>query len=656
MGCLLWPCRAFALGPHEIALLVNADSPRSIAIANYYAHMRGIPAANVVFVTLPERVLKPAGELSPEEFRRFIYDPVTSELNARKVNDHILFWAYSADFPVRIQTDPPMSLQGITFTRGVLPPADLVRKGLFLSRLFIGPDKPGGAYAVTRSLEQYADLLGTNYPLPSMSLAYFGARGLTLDENLQMLLRGRQSDHTRPDGPVYFLTSPDIRSTCRAWQYPEVSRDLEAMGVATLTTQLLPRPDTRLSGLMMGNCWAQDAMKGNMLPGCWADNITSLGAVFDHWDHTKISDWIRSGATAAEGSVTEPYAIWTKFPHARLFVHAASGCALAESLYQAIFCPLQLMLLGDPLSAPWQEDATLRLAEKDFDAKTGMRIFQAVISPEPRSLVRYMFLLDGQVIQSGLRDSCPIDPSALQGGYHELRAAGYLPGTVRAQCFNSLAIDDERNGRHVALESPGGRVVPDLQQPLLLKVRCGEKPAACTLFAGQRAVPGTYDTDQQIITADPLMVGSGPIDLRVEAVFSDGAIMRSAPIGLDVAWSNQPPPVPGLAVTTNVQHELVLAPVIQAGANKLARICWMEEVLGEELPEGSVVKPVLTGPWQWQSGRLWRPPSDKENELHTAALFPASGYIPAELRADLAVAPAWVPLIDQKAGLIFNVR
>ena len=66
---LLWwaalaPAPAVALGPEQLGLIVNTADPYSVEIGAHYARRRGIPPANVVFVTLP------AGrdEISREEF------------------------------------------------------------------------------------------------------------------------------------------------------------------------------------------------------------------------------------------------------------------------------------------------------------------------------------------------------------------------------------------------------------------------------------------------------------------------------------------------------------------------------------------------------------------------------------------------------------
>jgi len=63
-GAALAPPPAVALGPEQLGLIVNTADPYSVEIGAHHARRRGIPPANVVFVTLP------AGrdEISREEF------------------------------------------------------------------------------------------------------------------------------------------------------------------------------------------------------------------------------------------------------------------------------------------------------------------------------------------------------------------------------------------------------------------------------------------------------------------------------------------------------------------------------------------------------------------------------------------------------------
>ena len=45
---------AYALQPHEVALIVNKASQVSMEIGNHYAALRAIPPENVFYVSLPK--------------------------------------------------------------------------------------------------------------------------------------------------------------------------------------------------------------------------------------------------------------------------------------------------------------------------------------------------------------------------------------------------------------------------------------------------------------------------------------------------------------------------------------------------------------------------------------------------------------------------
>lgn len=85
-------------GPEGVAVVVNAQSWASMAVANEYIHLRKIPPANVVYlndVTTFETI-------GIEEFRQKILKPVMAALTERGVYGHIDCIAYSSDLPYSI--------------------------------------------------------------------------------------------------------------------------------------------------------------------------------------------------------------------------------------------------------------------------------------------------------------------------------------------------------------------------------------------------------------------------------------------------------------------------------------------------------------------------------------------------------------------------
>jgi hypothetical protein len=246
------------------------------------------------------------------------------------------------------------------------------------------------------------------------------------------------------------VTNTDVRSLCRQWEFAPAARELATRGIPTLITNAFPSgtgASPNLMGLMAGAADIPEAVtpgRFHFLPGAFADHLTSFGAAFDTEAQTKITAWIRAGATASAGTVVEPMSRWTKFPHARVFSHSAAGCTLMESVYQSIRCPLQILMIGEPLSAPWGTRATLSIRGlADGAVVTNRFTVSAEMTAQDGELFnRFLFLLDGRTLQPlGKASSATLDPAALSPGRHTLRIVAYGVGSVRCQSFSETAFE-----------------------------------------------------------------------------------------------------------------------------------------------------------------------------------------------------------------------
>jgi len=430
--------QVFALGPHEVLLLVNEESKDSVEIADEYAKLRSIPAVNIVRLRLP--VETALTSITRKDFTRLIWEPVTSEIAKRGIDDHILAWVYSVDFPSAVNFDPQLSIQGLTFLRNRLPDSDATMKGRYISPLFCGPDNPDGGAFSSQSFDVYRAWMGKDMPVPSMVLGCMGERGNTRDIVLKCLRRGATSDGTMPTGTVYFVTGEDVRAVCRAWQYPRAVKDLRTLGVRGVISSKLPSGDQRILGVMCGMVEVKPEEGWNaFLPGSMAEHLTSAAGIFASANQTKLSAWIKAGATASAGAVTEPYCLWTKFPSARFYVHYAKGCTVMESFYQSIRCPLQLLLAGDPLASPWAPKGDVELAGLEKETISGVvKLTAGVHSAQKSSYRKFMFLVDGRVV--GNESVLLLDAAALGKGAHTVRAVAYSTGSLRHQLFGEKRI------------------------------------------------------------------------------------------------------------------------------------------------------------------------------------------------------------------------
>ena len=98
LGFLLLANAVYAGGPENLLLVVNANSPSSLLLANHYISLRNIPERNVIYL---DDV--PKGEVSSRiHFRNKIMVPIVEQIEARQLSN-IDYIVYSSDFPSTYQ-------------------------------------------------------------------------------------------------------------------------------------------------------------------------------------------------------------------------------------------------------------------------------------------------------------------------------------------------------------------------------------------------------------------------------------------------------------------------------------------------------------------------------------------------------------------------
>lgn len=436
--------QSWALCPHEVLVLANENSIDSVLVAKTFVRLRGIPDSNLIRLPLPESITTNTTALSTNDFHSLIWEPAQNEIRKRGLNRHILAWVYSTDFPYRIQTQPELSLTGLTFLRGRVP-EDLVhtlgnpvgeekfdpRLTLYASPLFAGPEESETpSTPLSKTFDQARVALLEDMPLPAMVLGWTGTRGNTLEEVVDCLKRGAASDASFPDASFCVATNSDIRSTAREWEFSASQQDLAALGKDLAITPDFPATGS-YAGFLTGRVTLPESTM-ELLPGAYADHFTSYAAAFHVAHQSKQSEWIRCGATATSGTVTEPYAYWQKFANSSLFLHQVRGCSMVEAIYQSVRCPLQLLPVGDPLARPWGRTLSVKLEGLPSGALS--KPVTVFASAEDVSFpVRVEWLVDGRIVGSGA--SWSLDPAAFSLGKHTLRAVIRGPGPIRENGF-----------------------------------------------------------------------------------------------------------------------------------------------------------------------------------------------------------------------------
>jgi hypothetical protein len=540
---LLLSVRAAAQMPHRVAVLVNENSQNSKKAANVFAALHGVPGGNLIYLNLPESIVTGRAECTPEEFQTLIYDPAQKIIEQRGLTNQVLAWVYSVDFPIRVVTSPndrqQMSLMGLTFTRGKVPAMEMIEKGLFASSLFAGPVKEGGPQRLPFSFQMIKEGdggLGDKMPLPSMMLGYIGENGTDMDTVLRCLQNGVLARQSGAGKPVLLVQTGDkARSGPREWQFAAVKAEMGSRGGSATIYTNQPPAQTNLMGIMIGAETVTPSAFGSFAPGAFAEHLTSWSAEFQK-PQTKCTDWLKAGATVTAGMVTEPYNAWVKFPHARFFVHYASGCSAMESFYQSILSPLQVLLLGDPLSQIVGlpvEIKTIGLS-KEITSKVDAAFVADAKLPIAAPIL-YGALLDGrQIKESDGVTLIELPFKEMGDGYHEVRIVAQASAPVTPGWFKDFPVMINKKGRAVAITgiAEGG------VRQIAFKTMVGgkEKPKDFYLLWNGRPLDRKPYADGVGLTFDERMVGEGPHRIQVVTVYEDGMEVRSAPQGFMIAF------------------------------------------------------------------------------------------------------------------------
>lgn len=540
-------------GPESVAIVANPRSWASLTVANHYASLRQIPEANILYIDWPY----PTDKIDAETFRQALLSPAFGVLRQRGILDQIDYVIYSSDFPWSIdfardlgstklpeQMKPVGSLTSMTYAANQLLQKDYHFIGL------------GGNNYMRRAAADAADVAsrgfrswygfnsegklieggGERYVLSTM-LGITSGYGNSVDEVLYYLRRSTLADGTKPTGTIYFCQTGDPhRSGPREKGFPAAVAALAKLGVkAQIVTGKLPAGKSDVQGLMTGTRdFDWKSSKSTILPGAICENFTSYGGIFTVIDQTRLSEFLKYGAAGASGTVIEPYSIAYKFPAPFIQVHYARGCTLAESFYQSVSCPYQLLVVGDPLCRPWAN-----IPRVSVDSLSADSTVSGIVSITPHGAVengvvdRFELYVEGaRVGTCAAGGSLQFDTTKLPDGPVEVRVVGIESSAIETQGRLILPLKVDNGGRAVALQAfPSPNV--KWRQPL--KLTAGLDGAAKIFCYAESRVVGAIDGAQGEVDVKPEQLGLGPVTFRAKAIDAQGKpIGLSAPIEMTI--------------------------------------------------------------------------------------------------------------------------
>jgi hypothetical protein len=379
----------------------------------------------------------------------------------------------------------------------------------------------------------------------STLLAYTGSYGNSMPEVKNYLAAATSSDGAQPAGTVYLLVNQDIRSQTRQPLFLETVAELEKRGRrAEILTHgqagqdgILPRGKDDVIGAVVGSAnfnWKSSGSR--LLPGAIAESLTSYGGVLEKGGQTKLTEFLRYGAAGSSGAVVEPFSIQAKFPVPLLHVHYADGCSLAESFYQSIEAPYQLIVVGDPLARPFARFARVKLTSPDPQTSwSGVVTLQPSLIPAPgHPLEQVELWVDGQLTAYALPGN-PIawDTRSLDDGYHDLRLVAVESDPVETRSYTRVAVTVDNTGHRLEVESINRKIRYGDTINISGTADGGE---TVTIWQGERMMASApVSGGHWQVDIASLQLGIGPVSLVARARYEDRSVVRSAPMRIELS-------------------------------------------------------------------------------------------------------------------------
>ena len=152
-------------------------------------------------------------------------------------------------------------------------------------------------------------------------------------------------------------------------------------------------------------------------------------------------------------------------------VHYARGCSLAESFYQSVEGPMQLLILGDALCQPFARFPEVQAGNipNEVQGTITISLRSAEKSPEISGVEIF---LDGRLAgrRPGLTEIV-FESANVSDGYHELRLVPIAAGLVQPRQTLRFPLVVNNRGESVQLRASGGGSEFDERQTLELSAK-----------------------------------------------------------------------------------------------------------------------------------------------------------------------------------------
>ena len=319
---VLWGlhARAEGLSADKLGVIYNRDDPASRRVAEYYVSSRHVPGINAVGLRVPDRLTITRDEL--KELRTAMIEQLPPT-----VQSLLLIWSR----PYAVECMSITTAFAAGYQAGFCEPGC---QPTTASPLF---DTPGWLPADTAGW------------LPAMLLP-------SENEALARTVidRGIQADGSHPNGTLYLVRTQDSARNVRSLIYAQTVAQLSRRVLVRVLTAPVERPPLDIIGYFTGAARVEELSKLEFRPGAVADHLTSLGGALANPRQMSALEWLRQGATASYGTVSEPCNRLAKFPNPAVFFdHYLRGDTILEAYWKSVAMPGQGLFIGEPLGRPY---------------------------------------------------------------------------------------------------------------------------------------------------------------------------------------------------------------------------------------------------------------------------------------------------------------
>ena len=359
--------------------------------------------------------------------------------------------------------------------------------------------------------------------------------GTTEEEALRQLKSSMAADGSQPQGTFYFSDNGDVRTKTRIPNYAASISALEAMGhKAVIYKGHLPKNVSDIVGLSCGQRSFKFGESGSKItPGAICENLTSWGGIMAGKAHSGISELIRYGAAGSSGTVIEPYAIQAKFPHPMIQVHYAKGCSLAESFYQSVAGPFQLLIVGDALCQPWAFKPKFTVEGlRSGETISGKQELKLDISNSPAPIRGMELYIDGSLVaRTQYKETIKFDSTAMTDGFHEARIVLVAEGLIETVGNLIIPFQVDNFGKQATLTGEPNSYLMSKRITFEAKSNFG---TAIELLQNSRSL-GKKKGRAVEFTVSASKLGRGPVKLVAVAISDKGNRVSSVPLEFEIS-------------------------------------------------------------------------------------------------------------------------